>query len=71
MYVESKTDLAPKEEFVVVAALIDTTSEAVESIEIELALKAGHLGLLEVLGHDMVDEFLRLVNNEASSVWLP
>lgn len=55
----------------VVAALIDTTSEAVESIQIELALKARHLGLLEVLRHDMIDEFLGLVNNEASSVWLP
>lgn len=32
MDVVSKTDLAPKEEFVVVASLVDATSDAVESI---------------------------------------
>lgn len=71
MDVVGKTDLAPKEAFVVVATLINTTGKAVESVEIELSLKACHLGLLEILGHDMIDKFLRLVNNEASSVWLP
>jgi hypothetical protein len=34
-------------------------------------LKAGHLRLLEVVRHDVIDEFLRLVNHEASAVWLP
>jgi len=56
---------------VVIATLIKSRSQAVEPVEVQLTLEAGHLGLLEILGHDVIDEFLGLVNHEAASVRLP
>jgi hypothetical protein len=63
--------LSAEEELVVVAAGIVTAGKTGESVEVELALERGQLGLTEVLGHDMVHELLWLVNNEAASVRLP
>jgi hypothetical protein len=71
MDVVGKANLAFQEKLMIVTSLIQTTGEAIESVEIELPLKACHLGLLEVLGHDMINKLLCLVNNEASSMRLP
>lgn len=71
MDVVSKTDLALEEHFVVVPTLIDSRSQPREPVKIELPLKTCHLRLLEILWHDVVHKLLCLVDNEASSVWLP
>ena len=45
LHLQSKKATAPQEEFMVVATLIATRSDAAEPIQIKLALKASKLGL--------------------------
>lgn len=66
-----QTNLAPQEKFVIVPAFIQTAGKAAESIQVQLPLEAGHFALLEVLGHDVVDEFLGFVNHKTAAVGLP
>ena len=47
-------------------------TESVDSPTIELASKAGELGLLvKVLGHDFIGEALLLEDDKAPAVWKP
>jgi hypothetical protein len=55
----------------IVPSLVYSTGKTIESIQIKLTLEARHLGLLEVLRHDVPDKLLRLVYQEASPVRLP
>lgn len=62
--------LSTEEVFVVVSVLVSSTGESLESIKVELALEAAHLGELEVPGKQLL-ELLWLSDDEASSVLLP
>ena len=55
----------------VVSSTVRALGEALEAVEVELALEAGELGLLEVLGHDVIDKLLGLVHDKGTTVWLP
>jgi hypothetical protein len=45
--------------------------ETLKAVEVKLALKAGKLGLIEVVGHDMINKLLGIVYGKAASMWLP
>mmetsp|Transcript_8650 Transcript_8650/g.14238 ORF Transcript_8650/g.14238 Transcript_8650/m.14238 type:complete len:273 (-) Transcript_8650:272-1090(-) len=62
---------ALEEELVVVRASVWAAGQPLVSIQIQLPLEAGELALIEVLGHDVVGKFLRLVDKEGPSVGLP
>lgn len=59
-----------KKELMVVTASVFSTSQPLESVEIQLALEGGELGDLEVLGKHS-NEFLGLSENKTSPVRLP
>ena len=67
----SEIRFAPQEGFVVVAATIDSLCDAFEAIQVELTLKGGKLGLVEVLRHDDFFEQLHPPDRETTTVWLP
>ena len=71
MNIVGQTDLASQEKFVIVPALIQTAGETAETVEVQLPLEAGHFALLEVLGHDVVHEFLGFMHHKAAAVGLP
>jgi len=56
---------------VVVTTFVQASGKTAKSIQVELPLETRHLGLLEVLGHDVVNELFRLVNNETAAMRLP
>ena len=62
---------ALEKELAVVRAGIRAAGDTLESVQIQLPLEAGELALIEVLGHDVVGELLRLVDEEGPSVGLP
>ena len=55
----------------IVATTVVAFGETVESIQVELPLKACQLGLAKVVGHDVLSKILGFVNNEAASMVLP
>ena len=67
----AKKLFSAKEEFMIVSTRICTPRYAVESVKIELSLKASELTLAEVVGHDMLSELLGLVNHKAPTMRLP
>ena len=62
---------AAEEVLVVVPARIAAAGETAEAVEVELTLEARQLGLVEVLGHDGIDELLGVVDGEGPSVGEP
>jgi len=63
-------DLSAKEEFVVVAASVLSSSKTLEPVQVQLTLERSELTQFEVSGKEL-DKFLGLVNDEASSMRLP
>ena len=59
-----------QEEFMVVSTAVTASCQPLEAIQIQLTLEGGNLGELEVVG-EQLDEFLGLVDHNASSVRLP
>lgn len=70
-HVLAQVPFAPKEGFMVVSSLVSASSETGEAIEVKLALETGKLGLVEVEGHDRLDELGGIVYDEAATVRLP
>ena len=55
----------------VVSVPVESLCDAVETVQVELSLEGRKLGLAEVFGHDDLFEQFRLMDDEASPVWLP
>lgn len=54
----------------VVAALVQATSETLKAVQVELSLKRSNLGEFKVFGQKLLEEF-RFVDDKAASVRLP
>mmetsp|Transcript_25598 Transcript_25598/g.55999 ORF Transcript_25598/g.55999 Transcript_25598/m.55999 type:complete len:202 (+) Transcript_25598:514-1119(+) len=60
-----------EEEIVMISVLIFSLRDAAEAVQVELSLEGWEFTLLEVDGHDVLDEVLWTMNDEATTVWLP
>ena len=65
-----KMSTVTKEELIVVASLVLSSSQACKVVKIQLTLERGDLGETEVTGEEFLEE-LRLVHGEAAPVSLP
>ena len=54
-----------------ISVLIFSLRDAAEAVQVELSLEGRKFALLEVDGHDVFDEVLWPMNDEATTVWLP
>ena len=70
-HVLAQVPFAPKKGFMVVSSPVSASSETGEAIEVKLALETGKLGLVEVEGHNCLDELGGIVYDEAATVRLP
>lgn len=63
--------MSSKEVGVVISIAVRSLGDALEAIQVQLPLEGWVLGLSKILWHDQVDKFLLLVNDKASTMWLP